>query len=271
MAIPDYSGYGCIYLVTNLINGKRYVGQTIQRLRTRWAAHCNSSNNKCRALSAAITLYGRDNFLVEIIAVANDKDELDKLEFAMVKEHNCIAPDGYNLKHGGGSRGPLTDELKARIRLSTIASHGNPELRQKMSAFQLGSWADPESRDRRLSGILAWSNSAQAKKAKSDAAKKLWESDEFREKMKSARIENKTPRSQEYRDRMSKMFQGRKVSPETRAKMSEAAKNRARGSLSDEHKAKISEARKGAKFSEEHRAKLSLARRQYLLPVQQAV
>ena len=44
--------------------------------------------------------------------------------------------------------------------------------------------------------------------------------------------------------------------PETRAKMSAAAKSRVRGPLSEEHKSKISAAQKGVPKSPEHRAKL---------------
>ncbi|MBK7281451.1 GIY-YIG nuclease family protein [Candidatus Aalborgicola defluviihabitans] len=38
MAYANSSGYGCIYLITNKVNGKKYVGQTIQRVSVRWSA-----------------------------------------------------------------------------------------------------------------------------------------------------------------------------------------------------------------------------------------
>ncbi len=32
-----------LYLVTNTVNGKRYVGQTIQRLSVRWSGHVSKA------------------------------------------------------------------------------------------------------------------------------------------------------------------------------------------------------------------------------------
>ena len=45
-----------VYLITNTINGKRYVGQTKRTLHERWWQHTHQKN--CRYLSAAINKYG---------------------------------------------------------------------------------------------------------------------------------------------------------------------------------------------------------------------
>ena len=69
-----------VYKVTNRINGKVYVGQTTRPLIVRWRQHTAPSVTKCLALHRAIMKYGRENFTVEQIDVASNRDELNKKE-----------------------------------------------------------------------------------------------------------------------------------------------------------------------------------------------
>ena len=57
---------GTIYCITNKINGKRYVGQTIRDLGIRFNEHCfdDRSNSK---IHQAIKKYGWQNFSCEIV------------------------------------------------------------------------------------------------------------------------------------------------------------------------------------------------------------
>lgn len=52
--------YGIIYVVENTINGKKYVGQTVQPLKVRWQRHCRKEQSGCVALASAIAKYGAD-------------------------------------------------------------------------------------------------------------------------------------------------------------------------------------------------------------------
>ena len=56
---------GYIYKITNLLNGKIYIGQTRQSIQTRWEQHCFSPY-VCH-FHQAIQKYGRNNFQVEEI------------------------------------------------------------------------------------------------------------------------------------------------------------------------------------------------------------
>jgi group I intron endonuclease len=108
---------GYIYKVTNLINNKIYIGQTINNVKYRWSAHCSSAS-KCKALSASIATYGKDSFKVETLEVieAQDKvaliEKLNLLEIKYIKEYSSEAPNGYNLSPGG-------DRLSFYNRVST--------------------------------------------------------------------------------------------------------------------------------------------------------
>ena len=89
-----------IYKITNIINGKVYVGQTISTIAMRWKNHCSKSS-RCLAISSAIEKYGRENFTIEQIDQANSFDELNKKEGYWIAQCNSVAPNGYNLKTGG--------------------------------------------------------------------------------------------------------------------------------------------------------------------------
>ncbi|MBO5706421.1 MAG: GIY-YIG nuclease family protein [Bacteroidaceae bacterium] len=88
-----------IYLATNMVNGKRYVGQTIRPLKERWKDHCRVKDNNY--FHRAIQKYGPENFSVKIIDTAETATELDEKEAFWIKELNTLFPHGYNLKEGG--------------------------------------------------------------------------------------------------------------------------------------------------------------------------
>ncbi len=92
--------YGIIYLIVNLLNGKRYVGQTTHRLARRWnwhIAHSRDTKRKRSYISLAIAKYGRENFKIEKLAEAHDAESLTALETKYIQELNTLAPTGYNL------------------------------------------------------------------------------------------------------------------------------------------------------------------------------
>ena len=58
---------GHIYLITNNINGKKYVGKTELSIKKRWKQHIkDSKREKCeiRPLYRAIRKYGQNNFSI---------------------------------------------------------------------------------------------------------------------------------------------------------------------------------------------------------------
>lgn len=58
-----------IYVVTNMINGKQYVGQTTESIQQRFSRHCRSAENQDKdgncPFHLAILKYGRSNFKIE--------------------------------------------------------------------------------------------------------------------------------------------------------------------------------------------------------------
>ncbi len=116
--------YGIIYKHTNKINGKVYIGQTIQidNLERRWRRSDKTYNSykSCPAFFNALTKYGWDNFETEILQECSTQDELNKQEEYFINLHNCIAPNGYNtnticdsgVKYGEETRRKMSQKRK---------------------------------------------------------------------------------------------------------------------------------------------------------------
>ena len=98
---------GIIYLITNLINSKVYVGQTRMTLKARWNKHCTIANSDpcATGVDGAIRKYGKKNFTCEVIKTC-PIEELDKWEIYYIQFYHSYQRDnankGYNLTLGGG-------------------------------------------------------------------------------------------------------------------------------------------------------------------------
>ena len=91
------------YKITNLVNGKVYIGKT-NRPHERWIEHQNCV--KKYPLYNAIRKYGRDNFSFEIIAISEIESEINKSEPLYIKQYRSNINRygrsfGYNLTDGG--------------------------------------------------------------------------------------------------------------------------------------------------------------------------
>lgn len=93
---------GFIYKITNTINGKSYIGQTIQNVKERFYQHCATKCSKVvsnMAIHRAIKKYGKSNFTVEVIEEI-DSTNLNDRERYWIKYYNSYN-NGYNSTKGG--------------------------------------------------------------------------------------------------------------------------------------------------------------------------
>lgn len=92
-----------IYKATNRINGKSYIGQTID-FEHRKHTHIYRRDGYCDPNSIfhkALDKYGEENFEWEILAEIPGKDFADAFEREMIRKYNTYKPNGYNLTKGG--------------------------------------------------------------------------------------------------------------------------------------------------------------------------
>lgn len=108
----------CIYLRTNLVNGKQYVGQTNDFKQREYEWNSLNGHYAGKLIFNARKKYGLENFKVEILKECDTQDELNKWEIFYIKELNTKKPNGYNLTDGGetSSGYKLSDEHIDRIR-----------------------------------------------------------------------------------------------------------------------------------------------------------
>lgn len=101
---PNSNKQGFIYRITNIKNGKKYIGQTIRKPEIRFREHVHSSTKDdpgCRALALAIKAHGADSFKLEVI-MEIDASKLDVEEERLIKEEKTLSTEhGYNILTGG--------------------------------------------------------------------------------------------------------------------------------------------------------------------------
>lgn len=127
-----------VYIITNTVNAKQYVGIT-KNLSKRWKRHCGASSDS-PALKNAIAKYGVDKFVITHIADAFDFESACAIEKMLIIQHNTRSPNGYNLTDGGeGKLGSFhTEETKIKIGLAGKGRKHTEEAKLKMSLVQKG-------------------------------------------------------------------------------------------------------------------------------------
>jgi group I intron endonuclease len=136
---------GYIYLIENLINGKKYVGQTIQkdinkRLNTHKLVNKNSIGT---CLFNAYKKYGINNFKFKLLCICFDEDT-DKYEEDYINKYQTLFPNGYNMIEGGKSRKftPILRQiLSEKLRGENhpmFGKHLKEETKQKLREKNIG-------------------------------------------------------------------------------------------------------------------------------------
>jgi group I intron endonuclease len=176
--------FGIIYKMTNLINGKSYIGQTIRDPKIREKEHARMDGNDCPLFYAAIAKYGIENFKFKEICYANNVEELNNREKFCIKIFKTKKPYGYNLNDGGanyfrteemkkaisetligryvGEENPFfgkkhTDEFKKRQSLRMSARTGwfhTEETKNKIGESQVGKTILPESIEKMTQSLI---------------------------------------------------------------------------------------------------------------------
>lgn len=119
-----------VYLVTNLVNGKKYVGVTRFSIEKRWREHLNRRHLRTRLLQA-ITKYGSQNFAIEPVASCLSIDAACEVERTVIQH---LKPE-YNQTNGGeftcGKR--VSREVVERIIAKNTGLKRTPEMNKANS------------------------------------------------------------------------------------------------------------------------------------------
>jgi hypothetical protein len=130
-----YNGTYCVYIHTNKINGKMYVGRTINgdNPNKRWSNGYGYATQKY--FYRAIKKYGWNGFLHEIVASNLTEQEANNFERLLIEKLKTYDKDfGYNLTLGGqGTTGYHMSEESKRKRNVTMQKYfSDPKYIQLM-------------------------------------------------------------------------------------------------------------------------------------------
>jgi group I intron endonuclease len=178
-----------IYKITNLLNGKSYVGQTVRKLSERLKEHRKS---KTTAIGRALRKYGNANFKIEVLAECKSIDELNDKEIYFIDKLKTLKPNGYNLTVGG---------------LNCLASE---ETKRKLSDLKKGS----------KHPLFGTHRSQETKDAIAKGRVGLVVSDETRAKISAAN--SGKAKSKEHSKKISKSLKGKSKSEDHRSNIAKA-------------------------------------------------
>jgi hypothetical protein len=188
--VPNLDKFGFVYIITNLRNGKAYVGckqymhyNRLKEKESDWKTYTGSS----KWLLKDIEEIGKKHFKFEIIAEYKNRRSLRYYELYYQMKYNVLSStiDGsdehayYNSRVGGKFYRP-------------VESYEDPEYRKNQSEAAKKRYEDPEER-RKMSVTLKNSEAhkkavrdPEYKKKTSEAQKKRWEDPEERKKTSKA-------------------------------------------------------------------------------------
>lgn len=206
-----------IYKITNLANGKVYIGAS-KRIERRWSSHKRSVSSP---IHSDLEAYGLENFKFEVL-IECPETMLTQWERDMICLYDADDPEkGYNCKN------------------DRPYSLKNSESHKEKPAWNKG-----------LKNI--YSDETRRKMSESHRGQKAWNkglkaSDETRRKISEVKKgRSRPPLSEEHKRKISEAKKGHKHTEEAKRKLSEALKGKPawnRGiPLSEEHKRKLSEA-----------------------------
>ncbi len=200
--------FGYIYQATNLINDKKYIGQTAT---SRWKAHHNPIEERwkeeigeafrkerrgdnLRLIERAITKYGPDNFVLKELDTALSQQELDARETHWINEFDTMNPEmGYNLKEGGLG-GSLSEEAKESLSKAISEKYQtDQEYYEKQVSERRERAQDPEWVDKMTEINRERAQNPEWVKKVSEVGKEVWQNPDYVEKQlkeRSTRADN---------------------------------------------------------------------------------
>lgn len=179
-----------IYMIRNRINGKMYIGQSID-IHDRWDEHIYSLRGGYHInnhLQRAWNKYHENNFDFSIIEECSE-DELDDKEIFWIAKYDSYY-NGYNqTKGGGGVRGyKHTDETKQKISEATKGENApwygkrrSEETKAKIGEASKERWANPKNHP-----MYGKNHTEESKKKMSESHKGKTLTDEHKAKLSKA-------------------------------------------------------------------------------------
>lgn len=127
-----------IYIITNLVNGKRYIGSTNDLYERSYSHiyHLNEQNHSNKHLQNAWDKYGSDKFVIGVLEYVNENERLER-EAYYIKTLN---PE-YNIAQVLNTNTSYSEERKQKISESVTKSWKEGKLKERRESAQC--WTNP--------------------------------------------------------------------------------------------------------------------------------
>lgn len=107
-----------IYCITNIKNGKVYIGSTTSTFQDRWGTHIRklrTSTHPNQHLQNAFNLYSEDSFIFSIVEFIKENEVILEREKYYIEEYNSYNREvGYNIERDPYNR-EVSEETKQKI------------------------------------------------------------------------------------------------------------------------------------------------------------
>lgn len=173
-----------IYLITNTLYEKQYVGQT-ENYKERWKTHKSISSN-C-LLRDDMQELGREFFDFEIIEECK-KEDVDDLECYYIDYYNTLVPNGYNISPGGRK---VSEETKEKLRQINLGKKHTKETVEKIRQGNLGKKQPAHAIEKTRLANLGRKRTDEARGNMSKAQMGNRHSEETKQKMSKTRTQNR--------------------------------------------------------------------------------
>lgn len=124
-----------VYVITNQVNGKRYIGITTKPVEQRLHEHILASRRGVPfALYGAMRKHGEESFQIECLESCAGEELAKRRERKYIAEMNSME-SGYNMTAGGDGFACLvrTEEHRRRIGDAHRGKQVSPEMRRRIS------------------------------------------------------------------------------------------------------------------------------------------
>lgn len=202
-----------IYCIENMIDNKKYIGQScdIKRRFIEHKSHLNNNNHNNKHLQFAWNKFGENNFEFYIIELCEIQNLDDKETYYINRFNTQESSYGYNIEPGGHIHKSLSEETKCKISASLFGRVFSDEHRQKIADANKSRIISDEQRNNMSKNHADFSGNNNPMYGKRH-------SDETKKKISLS----KQNISDETRQKIRKSSTGRKHSDDAKAKISEA-------------------------------------------------
>lgn len=204
---------GLIYIATNILNKKSYIGQTIQGFDVRKRQHIRLANNSSKNHPFLNALRKNPEKFVWKILERCSIEDLDTLEKKYIMQYESVVPGGYNLDIGGNSNKIVSLETRKKISRIQKGKILSLETKEKIRMNHSRYWKGKKrSKKNRENMSRAWTQ--ERREAQGNRIRAIRKGKTLSEEHK---VKIKASFTPERRQEISEQFKGKPWSPARRA------------------------------------------------------